>query len=238
MGIAGPAIMVIVIVAWAGLVIVGFAMVYLAGLRGGGFVYGSGLDPGDRSGVVDAVYVSAVVLSTLGFGDIVPSDGWLRLVTALEALIGFSLLTAGISWITQVQQVLARRRSCARFLLALRLADGDGEGRRVEPTRALLEQAARDLAGTHVDLWQSTTSYYFRERDPDGSLAVALPWAAELARRGRVSEASDVRCGAAVLDIVIDDLAGLLRSEFVAVDGTGREDVLEAFLDAHRQSRS
>lgn len=232
---AGPLTMVLVILVWAGLVVVGFALVYLPWLGGDGFVYGSGLDEGDRTVAVDALYVSAVVLSTLGFGDVVPSDGWLRLVTASEALIGFTLLTAGISWITQVQQALARRRSDARFLGALRRADAE---LRVDADRGLLEQVARDLARAHVDLRQSTTSYYFRERDPSGSLAVALPWCAELVRRGASAPDAETRAAAGVLEVALDDLAALLRSGFVRVSGDGREGVLTAYLHDHRHGRT
>lgn len=233
--VAGPLTLVLVILAWAGLLIVGFGMVYLPWLVGDGFVYGSGLDEGDRAAVLDALYVSAVVLSTLGFGDVVPSDGWLRLVTASEALIGFTLLTAGISWITQVQQALARRRSHARFVVALRRADAETP---VEVDRGLLEQIARDLAGAQVDLWQSATSYYFRERDPNGSLAVALPWCAELARRGRAAPDAPTRAAAAVLDVTLDDLAEMLRSRFVRAGAGERDEVLTAYLRDHRHERA
>ncbi|MFC7876169.1 ion channel [Isoptericola sp. NPDC057391] len=35
----------------------------------------------------------------VGFGDIVPTTPWLRLATTpLQALIGFALLTAAVSW--------------------------------------------------------------------------------------------------------------------------------------------
>ena len=233
LGAAGPLIMVVVIAAWASMVVVGFALVYLPWVADDGFVYGSGLDRADRAAAVDALYLSMVVLSTLGLGDIVPSDGWLRLVTASEALIGFSLLTAGISWISQVQQALVRRRSTARFLTALRRADGDA---RPEPGVALLEQLAHGLAEVQVDLSQSTMSYYFRERDPHASLATALPWAAELARRGRRSDDARVRQGAAVLDVAIDDLVGMLAERFVRGSAEDREAVLAAFRAAHRHA--
>ena len=40
----------------------------------------------------DYVYFSAVVYSTLGFGDVVPS-GMLKLFTGVEGLVGFGLIT-------------------------------------------------------------------------------------------------------------------------------------------------
>lgn len=45
----------------------------------------------------DSVYYSAMVYTTVGFGDMVPSGG-LRLITATEALIGLSLITWSASF--------------------------------------------------------------------------------------------------------------------------------------------
>ena len=52
---------------------------------------------GERGGVLEAVHVSAVVMTTLGFGDVVPGTAGLRLPAPAEALIGFVLLTAPVS---------------------------------------------------------------------------------------------------------------------------------------------
>ncbi len=46
---------------------------------------------------VDSVYYSAMVYTTVGFGDMVPSGG-LRLITATEALVGLSLITWSASF--------------------------------------------------------------------------------------------------------------------------------------------
>lgn len=53
----------------------------------------------------DAVYYSAMVYTTVGFGDVVP-QGPLRMVTATEALIGLSLITWSASFaFIQMQKV-------------------------------------------------------------------------------------------------------------------------------------
>lgn len=257
--VAGPALLVLVIVVWVGLVVLGGALVYLPWLTDGGFVYGSGLVPGDRAPLLDALYLSTVVLGTLGFGDIVPSDGWLRLATATQALLGFSILTAAVSWITQVQAALARRRAAARLLTAHRRATealearagqapartgGAGSGTRpdavppvpgsapspVEPSRTLLEQVARDLAEVHVDLGQVTPSYYFRDRDGEGAMAVALPWVDELVQRSRRSARDEVRAAGAVLDVTVADLVDLLDGRFLHTGGD-RADVLRRYRE-------
>ena len=50
------------------------------------------LDGLERDAMFEYVYFSAVVYSTLGFGDVVPS-GMLKLLTGVEGLVGFGLVT-------------------------------------------------------------------------------------------------------------------------------------------------
>ena len=59
----------------------------------------------------DAVYYSAMVYTTVGFGDMVPSGGF-RLITATEALVGLSLITWSASFTYfQMQAMFGKRRS-------------------------------------------------------------------------------------------------------------------------------
>lgn len=55
------------------------------------------LASGDVLSAFDSVYYSAMVYTTVGFGDMVPSGG-LRLITATEALVGLSLITWSASF--------------------------------------------------------------------------------------------------------------------------------------------
>src|SRR3982751_6479784 len=75
------------------------------------FNLGSGVDPSHP--FVDSFYMSMATLSTVGFGDVAPATIALRLITPLEALLGFGLLTASISWLLSIYPVLSRRRSLA-----------------------------------------------------------------------------------------------------------------------------
>ncbi|MFC8192131.1 potassium channel family protein [Cellulomonas sp. NPDC057328] len=230
--LAGPVILVAVVVTWAALVVLGAAFVYWPRLVEDGFSYGTGLDPDARSSFVDALYVSAVVLGTLGLGDIVPVDGWLRILVALQGLIGFSLLTAAVSWVLQVQSALARRRSAARFVHALRRADAGDD----VPSRTVLERLTADVATVHADLDQTSMTYWFRDEDHDGALATALPHAAELARRGTGGDDPDVRAAARGLDAALDDLAALLDRQFLHVGGD-RGTVLHRYVEDQRHER-
>ncbi len=108
--LAGPGAVLLTILVWLGLVVAGFTLV-LWPLVPDGLTYGQGSPQGPP--LLDALYVSMVAISTLGFGDVVVQDPALRWLAPLEALLGFSVITAAITWITQIYPVLSRRRSLA-----------------------------------------------------------------------------------------------------------------------------
>ncbi|SDD54237.1 Ion channel [Geodermatophilus telluris] len=224
--LGGPVAMVVVVLTWVLLLVLGWTLVYWPHVPGG-FVYGSGLDV-DRAGPLDAVYLSLVTLATLGFGDIVPASPWLRLVVPLQALVGFVLLTAAVTWVLQVYPALSRRRA-----LALRLAL---LGRAALPGAAvgggLLRELAVDLVQVRVDLTQHAETHYFRDVDPETTLPLQLPVAVELAAAAACSPDVQVRTAAALLDLALEDLTGVLDRQFLHRGGTVRDRVA-AYADDH-----
>lgn len=84
-----------------------------------------------------------MTLATLGYGDIAPATGWLRALAPLEAVVGFALVTAGISWTLALYPALSRQRALARetSLLAETVGAvgiptlGDGTGAVVHSSR-------------------------------------------------------------------------------------------------------
>lgn len=117
--LTGPLGIALVVLTWGAIAIVGWAMLYFA-LMPEGFAYSSELNPVERNTVFDSLYVSLVTIGTLGFGDIVPTSPWLRVIVPLEALFGFMLLTAAVSWVLQIYPALHRRRVLALQLSTLR----------------------------------------------------------------------------------------------------------------------
>ncbi|MFF1874748.1 potassium channel family protein [Kitasatospora herbaricolor] len=109
-GLAGPLAMVPVVALWAFAATIGWALVYWPHMPVS-LTHSTGLDPADHASFVDALYVSLVNLTTLGLGDIAPTAGWLRIVAPIEALVGFTLLSATLSWIIGIYPALARRRA-------------------------------------------------------------------------------------------------------------------------------
>lgn len=75
---AGPLSLLASIAAWALMLVVGWALVYWPQMPDA-FQVAAGIPAPAQDDLIDAVYLSAVALSTLGFGDIVASRrrcGW------------------------------------------------------------------------------------------------------------------------------------------------------------------
>jgi len=125
-----------------------------------------------------------VTITTLGFADVIPHAGWLRGVAPLEALLGFGLLSASISWLLLIYPAISRRRSLAYEISLLVEAEGQAGValERLEPASAagIYEELAveRDLVSFPI-------SYYFAELDERFALAARERAAASLdAARG------------------------------------------------------
>jgi hypothetical protein len=222
--VSGPMAMGLVALAWLVLLQVGFALVYVPHLPEG-FVYGSGLGPEDRAGFFDAMYLSAVMLGTLGLGDIVPVTAFLRIVVPAQALVGFALISAAVSWVLQVYPALTRRRSLAVRLAQLRRAP-TLELVRSSPspvaTTLLLEVADR-LAGLRADLTQYAETYYFRDHDDEASLPAMVGVALDMAEEAVRSPDVDVRYAGRLLQIALEDYLGVVDDHFLDLHGPLRE---------------
>jgi hypothetical protein len=219
--LSGPLAMVVVVLTWMLLILLGWALVYWPQLPGG-FVFGSSLNPRSRAGLLDAVYLSTVTLATLGFGDIVPTADWLRIAVPVQALIGFALLTAAVSWVLQVYPALTRRRALAVRLSLLRRVDTLGlvADPRSGLAAPLLEDLAVGLAQLRVDLTQYAETYYFRDGDADASLPAMLGVVLDLSEQARRSPGADTRYAGELLDTAVGDFLHLVDEQFLHVGGS------------------
>ncbi len=231
--VSGPLAMVAAIGSWGLLVLLGGALVYWPHVPGS-FRYDSGLDAGQGTGLVEALYLSVVATATLGFGDIVPTAPWLRMVVPLQALVGFALLTAAVSWILQVYPALARRRALSLRLAVLERSGAAARLPELTPGTAagLLVDISAALAQVRIDLAQYAESYYFEEASPQASLALTIDHAAGLSAVALRSPHADVRLAGDVLAGTLDELAELLDEQFLRT-GRGRAEVLKAYAAQH-----
>ena len=209
--LAGPLGLLAVIGAWAVLIVVGWAVLLLPHLSS--FRDAAG-DPAD-SGFLEALHISLATLSTMGYGDVVPTSAWLRVIAPLEALIGFGLLTASVTWLFVVHPAVLRRRSLAYELWLLRQTGGVHDDAPVVGESLLGELISRIIV-IERDLVAIPSSYYFAEDDERFSLAAELPYLRRLARECKADRAdAGMIQRAHMLDTAIEDLlltiARLLR---------------------------
>jgi hypothetical protein len=235
--LAGPLSMVVVVLAWVTLVVLGWTLIYWPHLEGGFFI-SEGLKATSRGGFPDALYLSMVTVATLGFGDIVPTDEWLRIAVPVQALLGFALLTAAVTWVLQVYPALTRRRVLAIRLSLLRRADAVRvlAGEEVPMAANLLEDIAGELVQVRVDLTQYAETYYFRDGEESASLAATIGTALDLAHAAESSPRADLRFAGELLDLALRDLAQLLDEQFLRVGGPPRA-VLAAYAGDHGHGR-
>ncbi|MDK1342794.1 potassium channel family protein [Streptomyces sp. 378] len=232
--VTGPLALAMVAALWTMTMILGWALIYWPHLPGG-FSYSSDLNPAQRTGFLDALYLSAVTVATLGFGDIVPADGWLRIAAPLEALIGFALLTAVVSWISQVYPAVTRRRTLALRLAILRRAGHPADRFGPTMTASLLTSLAADVTQVRVDLNQHAEAYYFHDAEDDTSLAAMAGYAADLAVQGQMSASVEVRTGAALLGRALEDFTRVLNREFLRLDTDDAMTILHAYATDRRR---
>ncbi|MFD3789298.1 potassium channel family protein [Streptomyces cyaneofuscatus] len=230
-GLAGPVAMVAVVAVWALTVVVGWALIYWPHMPDA-FTYTAGLRPAEHASFVDALYISLVNVSTLGLGDIAPTEGWLRILAPLEALVGFALLTATVSWTLGIYPALARRRALALRLSHLARTHPTTDQIDTDAGAAILDSLAAGISVISVDFMQYAGSYYFHDGDDRTSLALHITYADHLADQAAVARHPDVRLAAAALRAALEDLAFILDQRFLHTRGATRT-VFDAFARDH-----
>jgi hypothetical protein len=232
--LTGPLGVTAVMVTWGLGSVIGWMLIFVAQMPGA-VTYGSELDPAARNEFVDSLYLSLVTVATLGFGDIVPSSPWLRIVVPLEALFGFMLVTAAVSWVLQIYPALHRRRVLALELAMLREARESESDSTIESVPLdVLTTLAATIAETRNDFTQYGATYYFRDLETDASLADSLGYATELAAEARNSSDGQFRVAGAMIVAAVDRLAELLDREFLRLGGgVDTAAVVEAYAADH-----
>lgn len=230
--LAGPLALLVVISTWALVLLLGWTLLYLPHF------------PEDFQGAtgtggdfVDALNLSLVTMTTLGYGDVVPEAAWLRIVTPLEALLGFGLLSASISWLLLIYPVLARRRSLAYEISLLRKAEREegtlfAEIEDVSAERVYAELTSR-LIAVERDLVNFPITYYFSEADERFSLPAVAPYLLELAERGTAGPAGHARLRARLLRDAVDDFAATTAVWFHPAPGATTAERLRAYARDH-----
>ena len=236
LALAGPLALAAVICFWAVALVVGWALIYLPHYPQQ-YVLAEGTVA--HSPVVGALHASLTTLTTLGTANVVPKPGWLQLISPLEALLGFGMLTAAVSWLLQIYPVLSRRRALAYeihlFADTERALDVQLPELESSAAAQLYGELTSRLIGVERDLVKFPITYYFGETDPRFALAAAMPVLVQIAERGASEDRPDaVRLRAQMLNEAVGDLADTVVQRFVPHRRHDSEDAIRAFADDHR----
>ena len=223
--LVGPLVLLGVLGTWAAMLAAGWALIFLPHVDGGFRPTGSAA--ASSPDAIEALNLSLVTLTTVGSSDLAPADAWLHVVTPLEALLGFGLLTASISWLLLIYPVLSRRRSLAYEVFLLLRAERDAsvtlERLQPGPAERMLAELTSRLVAVERDMVSFPVTYYFAESDPRFALSAAAPHLLQLARRGAADDMpANVRLRADMLLEALSDFAATTATRF---HGRGADDL-------------
>jgi len=233
LSLAGPLSVALVILAWFFLLALGFALVYWPRL------------PAEFKGLtanrpfLESLYLSFATMTTLGYSDISPNALGLRLVTTIQSLVGFALVTASVSWIVLLFPALARCRTLARNVTNLNTAERDtGLSAEMSFSDEIVFGLASAVTQLRVDLEHFPIVYFFRSSTRRGSLPTALPCLARIANGRLDMQCPDgVRLGCGTLHTALLELACKLGESFVNADPNDMPAVFAAYYEHHRSDK-
>ena len=237
LSLAGPVAFIGVIVVWGALVAVGFSLLLWPHFPEG-FAMGGGAAVAGGGHFDDALYLSLVNLTSLGYGDIVATGDFLRFLGPFETLIGLGLLTASISWILFLYRVLGDYRSLSHEISLLsdtERTSGIGLASVDPPVAArVLADLTSRVVTMRDDLLHSPIAYYFRPREPRHALPVLLPsLLAVVEECSRDGNPPALRFQAVMLGQAIEDLLSTIASQFVGTHTGDPDEALTAYRRDH-----
>jgi hypothetical protein len=236
--LAGPWIVLMTAAAWGLLLTLGWALIYWP-LMPGHFLYGPGLIPELNGGLTEAIYFSLVTLGTLGNGDLAPMSPELRLLAPLEAILGFLLFTAVISWIVSLYPATARQQSLARDVMTIADAAPDLTERVREGaiSDTFLASLAARVVVIRGDLVQFPVTYFFRPPDPRSALPLALPFLLRLSTEACDAPSSATSLQGDALGRAVHDFVELIAEEYLDGSEDSVDECVIAYWRDHRWLR-
>jgi hypothetical protein len=175
-----------------------------------------------------------VTLATLGYGDITPTSPWLQVLAPLEALVGFALLGAIVTWVLSIYQPLSRSQAFAHQITLLQQAERV-TGTTVmhldaEAVEELLRSITAQVITIRIDLIRFPLTYYFHSTDQRCCLPRVMPYVLALAEDGLKGGCPPrVRLQAALLRGAINDFAATLGAAFLDLPSASAGAILKAY---------
>jgi voltage-gated potassium channel Kch len=172
LSIFGPLAMLLLFVAWAGALILGFGVLQWSSAHGAGRAVS----------LPRELYLSGVTFFTLGYGDVTPLTRLGKLTSVIEAGVGFGLIAVVIGYLPVLYQLFSRREA---HVLQLDARAGSPPTASVLLRRHVeggvlrgLDQVLRAWEVWGAELLESHLSYpmlaYYRSQHDDQSWLAAL----------------------------------------------------------------
>lgn len=229
----GPVSLVIVILCWDTLLVGGFALIY-CGMPSEGLIGPPGaMAHATASKYLESVYVSLGAFDTFQTFNLWAQADWLRLVIAVEGLIGISMITASVSWIVLLYPAYARSRRFGRRVFSLLEAEKRAAESIVREFGAtLLLDVAEDVLQFRLDLILFPILLHFYPTDESAMVSHVLPELVRIASESAESDQGNCRLAGIQLQVGLEALAETLASRGLS---SKHDDVLGVF-EAFRRS--
>lgn len=158
---------------------------------------------------------------------------WLQFVRGAEAVIGFGLLTASVSWLLSIYPVLESRRAIAQRATLLHNAEREN---RLDLVRDAPDHAqdwimavGADLASLRNQMTQFPITYYFDMGEAETALAGALSYLLELADRASAAQVRGMKIAGTVLGGAVESFLELLANDFLSMSPKDKPAILRGY---------
>lgn len=231
----GPISLVTVILCWDCLLVGGFALIYC------GFPSETLIGPpGTMAHAVgpkylESFYISLGAFDTFQTFNLWPQRDWLRLVIAVEGLIGISMITASVSWLVLLYPAYARSRHFGRRISSLLEAERRGGESIVQQFGAILPlDLAQGVLQFRLDVILFPILMYFYPTDESATVSHVLPELVRLSSDAATSEQSNCRLAGIQLQVALEALAQVLATRVLSMNNDDLLEVFEAFRRAEQ----
>lgn len=175
LGYYGPLSLVLLLVVWAGVMVLGFAFIY--------FAIGSPFnDPSQPSNFHTDLYISGTTIFTLGLGDVTPHSPLARVLLILQSGIGFGFLAMVMGYFPVLYGAFSRREVSIALLDAragspptaaelMRRHSSDGAAQSLSTLLIEWERWSAELLESHISYPQLC---YYRSQHNNQSWLSAL----------------------------------------------------------------
>ncbi len=228
LALAGPVMTVLTFAAWIALFVLAFGLIFWP------FLHSYRTDPElGQLGFVDALYYAGSTVTVLGYGDVTPLTGALKLLAVVASATGFALFTGIVAYLIELVSGIDERN---RFALRVHdETDGEELGANLV-VRCLAREDIADLRERY-DHWAALArnaqdrlhryafaSLFYRSKEPIYDPEPALRVAAEAAIAGYLVGADErwrrLMPSVEHLDVAVTRLLGTIAEQYLGREVT------------------